>query len=627
MKKRLLLVFILFLTAFPVISQELYIPRDVQKAFENGTRSKDGAPGENYWQNTAKYNIQLSVNPPNRTVNGEEEIVYTNNSPDTLHYLNIKLILNHHKPEAPRNRPVASDYLTSGIHIDEYKENGKVRKFTSGNSINRFVKLEEPLLPHTSINLSFKWHFDLSKQSGREGAIDSTTFYLAYFFPRVAVYDDYNGWDKTLLQGSLEFYNDFNDYLFEVTVPKNYVVWATGDLLNPKEVLQPKIAKRLSASMQSDDIIQIASQEELKNHRVTKQKSKNTWKWDAKHITDIAIAISNHYTWDASSVVVDSTTNRRVSTQAAYNPEAKDFEKMVQYVRHSLNWFSHHLPGVAYPYSKMTVIRGFADMEYPMMVNDNSTDSPTFTRFVVEHEIAHTYFPFYMGINETRFAFMDEGWATTLEYFIGVADLGKEKETEFYQKFRVKRWVNDPNMQNDLPIITPSNELRGRAYGINAYGKPSLGYLAVHDLLGDSLFKQTLKGYMARWNGKHPMPWDFFYSFNDLSGRNLNWFWKAWFFSNNYIDYALRKVQVKGNKATIQIENVGGMPAPFDVVVTMKNGKTLSIHKTAKVWENTDPKGKELTLEIAAPDAIQALKIDGKIWMDYTPENNTWEEK
>ncbi|MDN6280200.1 MAG: M1 family metallopeptidase [Psychroflexus sp.] len=611
----------LFITGI-TSAQDLYQPRSVQQAFEKGSRSENGQPGENYWQNHAVYDIHVKVNPPNRTIQGTEKITYTNNSPDTLKVLNYKLILNHHKPGAPRLRQVSEDYLTSGMHIDTYSENGVEKEWNNeNNGINKVVELTQALAPQESIDLSLDWHFDVSKQSGREGAIDSTTFFLAYFYPRVAVYDDYEGWDMMAFAGSQEFYNDFNDYTFQVTVPKDYIVWATGSLLNPEEVLQKKYADLLAESMQSDEIIKIADQEALKGKAVTQQNATNTWQWKADHITDVAIAVSDQYNWDAGSVVVDSETGRRASVQAAYDEPSTDFRKMVEYGKHALQWFSNNTPGIPYPYQKMSIIRGFADMEYPMMANDNSREDPNFTRFVVEHEIAHTYFPFYMGTNETRFGFMDEGWATAFEYLIGIEDLGKEEASKNFKGFRVNRWINDPSIEQDLPIITPSNIMSGAGAGSNQYGKAGLGYLALKELLGDEMFQKSLQTYMERWNGKHPIPWDFFNSFNDVSGKNLNWFWNSWFFSNNYIDFAIQKVNLKRDKAKLHIKNVGGMPAPFDVVVTMQDGSKETYRQTPEIWVDNLV---ETTIELKGVKNATEISLDGGIWMDADLSDNVW---
>ncbi|WP_240163504.1 M1 family metallopeptidase [Spirosoma taeanense] len=623
--KLILLLCILALGAGAAQAQSLYMPRNIKKAYQQGTRSMNGRPGPKYWQNTARYNITLTATPPSRTIRGTEEITYINNSPDTLRALTFKLFLNSHKPGAARQGAVSENYLTSGIHIDKYTENNAAVNWRdAGAATVRQTALRKPLLPRDSVKLSFDWHFDLSLESGREGVLDSTTFFLAYFYPRVAVYDDYYGWDRMPFTEAQEFYSDFNDYVFTVNVPKDYIVWATGDLKNADEVLQPTYARRLAESMRTDSLVHVATLQELNARNVTRQQPTNSWRWQAGYVPDIALCISNHYVWDASSVVVDKKTGRRASVQAAFLDNANDFHQMVSFGRHSLDWFSNNWPGIPYPYPKTTVVQGFADMEYPMMVNDATTQDLNFSRFVAEHEIAHTWFPFYMGINETRYGFMDEGWATALEYLISQADLGNETATKNFQQFRVDYWSKDPSAEQDLPIVTPANVLSGAALGNNEYGKAAIGYLALKDLLGDALFKKSLHEFMNRWNGKHPTPWDMFYSFNDASGRNLNWFWNNWFFSNNYIDLAIQQVTSSATQTTITLQNIGGYVAPVDVVVQFADGTKETHHQTPAIWQ-TNPT--QAVVKIPTRKTVQSITLEGGIFMDADESNNNWKAK
>jgi hypothetical protein len=601
-------------------SQSLYTPRDIKEAYKKGTRSPDGKPGSHYWQNKGRYDITLTANPPDRTVRGAETITYTNNSPDTLRTLVFRLTPNIHKPGAVRMGTANPEYLSSGVTIDSYAENGQPRTWRNSPRDGSWkqIRIATPLLPHDSIRLNIDWHYDISLESGREGMIDSTSWFLAYTYPRVAVYDDYAGWDRIDFNDMQEFYNDFNDYTLQVKAPANYVVWATGDLQNPDDVLNPAYAKKLAASMTSDNIVSIATPQEIAAGKVTRQNTSNTWIWKANNITDMACAMSNHFAWDASSVVVDDATGRRSSVQSAYNDTAKDFHRMVEFGRHALDWLSHNYPGVPYPFPKTTIVQGFADMEYPMMVNDNTTPDPIFSRFVAEHEIAHSWFPFYMGINESRFAYMDEGWATTFELLVGRADLGAATADESYRQFRVNYYTYDPSFTEDLPIITPTDALTGSAYGNNAYGKPSLAYLAVKDLLGDELFKKCLHAYMDRWHGKHPIPWDFFYSFNDASGKDLNWFWKNWFFSYNYLDLAIDKV----NGNSVGIRNIGGFAIPFDLVLTYTDGTTTRQHQTPAVW-SADQSNISVNLP-GNSKKLKSIQIDNGIYVDADASNNKW---
>ena len=605
-------------------SQDLYQPRDVQQAYKKGTRTSNGTPGANYWQNKGTYNIQITTAPPDRNVKGSEQITYINNSPDTLKNLVIKLIQNIHKPGASRDGDAQPDYLTDGVKIDGCTVNGKTVAFKENNNHLTWntIRLSSPLLPKDSVKLTFDWHFQASKESGREGMLDSSSIFLAYFYPRVAVYDDYNGWDRATFTDMQEFYNDFNDYRLTVKIPKNFIAWATGTLENTQEVLNKEYADRLEKSMTSNELIHIATNDELKANTVTQQKDWNEWVFTSSHIPDVAVCISDHYVWDASSVIVDDATKRRASVQSAFLDKAKDFHYMVGFAQHALDWFSHNWPGVAYPYPKMTVCQGFADMEYPMMVNDGSTSDTTFSRFVAEHEIAHTYFPFYMGINEHRYPFMDEGWATTLELLIGRTESGKEKAENLYKQFRVAGWINDKEASEDLPIITPATALGSSAgYGNNTYGKPSLGYLALIDYLGEDEFKKCLHTYMDRWNGKHPIPWDFFYSFNDAAGQDLNWFWNNWFFSNNYIDFAIDKVEKSRKGFTVTIKNIGGYPAPFDVLVTYDDNTTESLHQSPAIWKTQN---KEAKIQINSSKKVKTVQLKGGIFMDANEKDNSW---
>jgi len=614
-----------------VNAQELYMPRDIKKAYAKGTRSLDGRPGKNYWQNRARYNISISVAAPKRDVNGTEHIVYVNNSPDTLRRLNMKVYMNIHKADAMRLGGIPPNYINDGVTVDTVKVNGTIKNWNNKAPVtNQYVSLPKPLMPHDSVQLDIAWHYQLVTGHGREGVIDSTSFYLAYFYPRVAVYDDYTdngpnnkGWDRINFNDALEFYNDFNDYTLNVTVPGNYVVWATGTLQNPDKVLQPEYAQRLAKSMTSDSTIHIATAEEMASHKVTSQSDFNTWTWKASNITDVAVGLSSTYDWDAASVVVDDANNRRASMQAAFDDKAQDFHHSVQFGRNALGWFSHNWPGVPYPFPKMTAFQGFADMEYPMMVNDSHNGDPRFSQFVQDHEIAHTFFPFYMGINETKYGFMDEGWATTFELLIGRSEVGNETAEKNYKAFRIKGWADDPSTTEDLPIITPGTEL---LYGLgnNEYGKPSLSYLALKDMLGDELFKKALHTYMDNWHGKHPIPWDYFNSMNTGSGKNLNWFFNNWFFTNNYIDLALTNVVKTEGSYKLDITNIGGFAIPFDVKVIYADGKTDNFHQTPVCWAKNQ---KQTVIVIKTKSAIKSIKLDGGIFMDADESNNSWTSK
>jgi len=623
MNTRLIQLYLLAFSVFTftISNAQLYMPRDVKAAYTAGSRSSDGRPGKAYWQNRGRYIINVQVNPIDGTVRGTEEIVYINKSPYPLDYLNFRLTQNIHKPGAYRNRSVDSSYLTSGMHIDSFVVNGQSLNWGElpDEGTFRWQNLPKPLAPKDSVRLRFNWHYTLASRGTREGRIDSTSYFIAYFYPRVAVVDDYNWWDWMEFTDVQEFYNDFNDYELNVTVPANYIVWSTGTLQNINDVLQSRYAEKLKASFTSDSIIRIAELNELTSKKVTSQNNTNTWQWKAENVTDVAFGLSDHFVWDASSVVVDPSTKRRVSVQAIYNDTSKLFTNSINASKNGLKWFSSNYPGVPYPFPKFTVSQGYDDMEYPMMANDIETDNVKGGSLVIQHELAHTYFPFYMGINESRYPFMDEGWATALELLVSREKWGKSTADSVFREKRVAGWINDISSTQDLPIIIPADALRGVAYGNNAYGKAALAYHALLDLVGESVFKKCLREFMSRWNGKHPIPWDFFNTFNNVSGKNLDWFWQNWFFSPNYIDLKAVSLTGSNNAYKLEVQNKGGFVIPFTVSISYVDGTKESRPFGTAAWSANQ---KNILLSLSSKKKIKTLLIETGIFMDAFEEDN-----
>lgn len=631
LESTLVIIIFLFANEFALKAQTLYMPRNVKVAFEKGTRSMDGNPGAHYWQNQSNYDISLTVAPPDRTIKGREEITYFNSSPDTLKTITFRLLKNFFMPEAIHFIRMDSSVLTSGVHIDKFAINGVVRSWQapSDHFTWQDVDLAHPLLPGDSIRFSIHWHYNISsvfdgtdrtKRSAvlRSGMVDSTTWSVAYFYPRIAVYDDVTAWDKLEFTGAQEFYNDFGNYTLKVRAPKNFIVWVTGTLQNPDEVLQPHYAQLLKKSMTSDEVIHIATPADLEQRNITRQNAINTWIWKANNVTDVALFISDHYNWDATSVIVDKNTGRRSSVQAAYNDASSGFHQVATIEQNTLSQLSENLPGVPYPYPKMTVVEGFSGMEYPMMANIGFGVANGIAN-EVKHEIAHTYFPFYMGIDESRYGFMDEGWAT---FFTEVLETRKPLMKRQLASW-TKLWLGDLTQRSQLPVASIAIQPLETPYLSNAYVKPALVYLALKELLGDQLFKKCLLGYMDRWNGKHPIPWDFFNSFNNISGKNLNWFWNSWFFSHGYDDLGIEKVVKTPTGYTVTIKNVGGFDIPFDLKTNYTDGSKENIHKSPEVWKNNPD---HTLVNVKTNKKISSLTIDNDIWMDANEKDNVWSE-
>ncbi|MCX8010318.1 MAG: M1 family metallopeptidase, partial [Ignavibacteria bacterium] len=496
---------LIYLYSLNLFAQEkLFIPRNFLDAYKNKTRSLDGKPGEKYWQNHSDYKIKVSVNPKTRDLNGDETITYFNNSPDTLKQIVIRLYHDIYRKGVQRNFDMSESNLTDGVKILSLDIDGlschlsNQRKYFR-NGTNLFLNLDtnQFVLPKSKVKFRIQWNLILpSGPSIRMGTYDSTSFFIAYWYPQIAVYDDIDGWDKFSYLGDQEFYNDFNNYEVEISVPKDFCVWATGVLQNPNEVLSEKHFSRYEQALNSNEIVKIIAKADLVLGGVTRQNSNgNIWKYKADYVPDFAFGMSDHYLWDASSLEVEP--GRSILISAVYKESSKDFYDVASAARKIINSLSNDFPGVPFPYPRMTVFNGAGGMEFPMMVNDASTQSYAAMFGLTSHEITHTYFPFYMGINERKYAWMDEGWAVMLPYDIQTeidsANDPRSKNAQSYARFA--------GLENDMPMMIPATLLRGDSYRMASYSRPACAYDLLRDILGKDIFDNALREYMRRWNG------------------------------------------------------------------------------------------------------------------------------
>ena len=596
----------------------LPLPRNIASTYSKGTRSNNGAPGPAYWQNTADYSINADYNPATLLLKGNEKISYTNNSPDTLTEIVLKLYPNFYKKGSLTLWKIAAEDLGDGMSIETVSVGANETIAYTIDGTNMSVKIQ-PLLPHQKLEMQLAFHFNLNKGShNRTGQVDVNSAFVAYFFPRVAVYDDIDGWNRYQYIGIQEFYNDFCHFKAAITVPKDFVVWATGDLKNCKDVFQSKYCERLQLAEISNRPTFIIDSLDLAQGRITSNNATNTWLYEADSVTDFVFATSNHYVWQSASIIVDSSTNRRTRTDAVYNPIHKDYREVLHYNRETVKAMSYTFPKWPFPYSHITVFDGLDQMEYPMMVNDNPLekfDAITTT----DHEVFHTMFPFYMGINETKYGWMDEGWATIGEWLISPII-----DSTIADDYGMRRYDSSAGHEDDLPVITPSTQLNGNAFFLNSYVKPGLGYLYVKDYLGDELFTKALHYYISNWHGKHPMPFDFFNCINSASGKNMNWFWKQWFFENGYPDLAIENVKKKGKKYIVSIEKKGAKPVPIDVTLIQNDGTILKQHRTIGVWEKGNNK---TTVSFSTTQKVKQIWLGGLYTADVDKSNNLWVEK
>lgn len=616
MNKIIQLVALISVSAQLFAQNTLPVPLNIKAAYQKDTRSKTGAPGKRYWQNAGNYDIRVNVEPVSRTISGEVLIQYTNNSPDTLREIVFKLYPNIYKTGAPRLTEFDAADINEGIRITRLQVNGEAIAGSGYriSSTNMNVRVK-PIMPGATTHISINYSYILNKGSHmRTGEIEPGALFVAYFFPRIAVYDDIDGWNRNPYLGTQEFYNDFCDFTLSISVPSRYTVWATGDLVNADTLLSAKYLQRLRQAERLDGYIDVIDSTDIPAGGITNNKGINTWIFRSQHVTDAVFAISDHYRWQSTSLIVDSATGRRTRVDAVFNDKHHDYFHVVSDARKTVEAMSFRFPRWPYPYPHITVFDGLDQMEYPMMVNDNPVEDRFESIELTDHEIFHTIFPFYMGINETKYGWMDEGWATIGEWLISPMI-----DSNIVDDYGMTGYERAAGTENDLPIMTLTTQLFGLPMFINSYPKPALGYLYVKDLLGDELFFRALHHYIRSWNGKHPMPYDFFYSMNAGSGKNLDWFWKSWFFDSGVPDLAIKKLSERGSRKTLLIEKRGSKPVPVDVTLMYTDGSSEKIHRSIGVWEKGN---REISLVFSSIKKIRQVTLGSTYIPDVHREDN-----
>ncbi len=608
----------------PAQNTELFFPRNLQRAYDKGTRSADGQPGPNYWQNRADYTIQVSLDPKKRLISGQATIVYSNNSPDSLTQIRFKLAHDRYRKGSLRSDDLPPGDIDEGVAIQSLTYNGLRIDDKQQRRRNTFLDLRlekgQALAAGATATITVQWSYTLPADKGasRECVCDASTFFVSYWYPQIAVYDDYSGWANTPYNGTQEFYHDFANYDVTITMPKGYMVWATGEWQNAAELLNSGYLDRFNQAHTSGEVVKIWTEAELKAGTVFKKAKKQVFRYKATEVPDFAFAASDHYNWDATSVVVDDKTNRRTFVSAAYDTNSKDYYQVARIAADGIRLMSTWLPGYPFPYPCMTVFNGNDGMEYPMMVNDASV-SENFVTSLTVHEVAHTYFPFMMGINEQEYAWMDEGWASFFDGLLADSLQGK-------QTGGGRGYAFSAGTDSDVPPMVRASFLSGRAYGIASYSRPQNAYLSLLDLLGYETFHRCMVGYMDRWKGKHPTPYDFFNTWNELSGQNLNWFWKAWFFDWGYPDLGVQTVQHEdvSNRDVIFIEKKGAIPVPVHLEISYTDGSTESIHKSAEIWRAGNL---VVPINAAVGKKVSKVSLGDRNIPDTSSKNNNWNKE
>ncbi len=600
------------------LSQELYIPYNIVRAYESGSRNEDGRPGPDYFQNKSSYKIKAEFDPDSKVLKGKEWITYNNNSNEVLTRIVFKIYQDYYKKGGIRDKTVSPEDLHEGTRIDYLSVNDKVfdvsdplKVIRSGT--NMVVMLEEYLLPQTALKIIVEWEFSFPvKTIERFGTYHKSSFFVAYWYPQVAVFDDIDGWDYIEYNGTQEFYNDFNDYNCEITVPSEYLVWATGNWLNPDDILKEIFLQRYHLAKSSDEIVHIITSKDLRNH--SRNKRKSVFKFNATNVTDFAFAVSKKYLWDARSVQC-SGSEEKIFIHAVYSKKAVEFQNVPDIAAKSVCMLSDEIIGIPFPFNQLVAFHGTDGMEFPMMINDGDYSDYKGTVNVTAHEIGHMYFPFLVGTNEKKYAWMDEGLITFLpkeiEKILVDDDFPYDNDLAIFKAFS--------GDEQEVALMIPSNQLRGITYQVHAYYRSSVAFYYLRDYVGNDDFQKALKEFIDRWKRKHPNPYDFFFTFNDVTGQDLNWFWDAWFFNSGWVDLSIANIEVQNETYQITIENEGGLPVPVNLNFVYSDGEKESVKIKADCWKRDN---KSFTYEKTTSNKIKQVYIDEKYLPDKNPENN-----
>ncbi|TAG04045.1 MAG: M1 family peptidase [Cytophagia bacterium] len=676
----------------------------------NTYRAADGSPGHDYWQQKADYKIKVSLDDKNQNIKGSETITYHNNSPSDLQYLWLQLDQNLFKKDSDtyktaefglgENVPfqmmgnLFSQYSKKGYEISNVKdENGKALTYVINKTMMR-IDLPKPLKAKGGkFTFSLDWSSlitDIKKDGGRGGfeyfPNDKNYLYeIAQWFPRMAVYDDVNGWQNKQFLGQGEFALTFGDYQVEITVPDDHIVASTGELQNANKILTETQLKRLKEAENSSNPVVIVTQQEAEANEKNTPKGTKTWIFHAQNVRDFAFATSRKFIWDAMRT---NLNGKKIWSMSYYPKEGNPLwgQYSTRVIDLTLKVYSKHT--IDYPYPVAISVHGAVfGMEYPMIsFNGGRPDANGTVRdgtrnamvSVIIHEVGHNFFPMIINSDERQWSWMDEGLNTFMQYIteceVPKQEWAKKDYPVSYPSSRgpASRIVNYMNSSPDqlVPIMTNSESII--QFGNNAYGKPATALNILREtIMGRELFDFSFKKYAQRWAFKHPQPADLFRTMEDASAVDLDWFWKGWFYGTEPCDISLEEVNLYTTKKLttesvfpaktfkenawediiarmekggmlltneeknamndkkffyeLKFKNIGGLIMPIIIDMQYKDGSVESIRIPAEIWRQNPEQVKKV---VSTDKEVVQFTIDSKLeTADVDIKNNTLPRK
>ena len=582
----------------------------------NGMRTGAGRPGRAYWQQRADYRIQATLDPARRELRGRETIHYVNHSPDPLSYLWLFLEQNICAPASVTNQldqpplvflgsvfDFSCKDFSGGLTLEHVRLGASdVRTVVFGTTMR--VDLPRPLASGQFLDLDIGWRFPVPDYGAGRMGRDGTLYELGQWYPRMAVYDDVRGWNHEPYIGGGEFYLEYGRFDVALTVPSEYIVGATGVLLNPEHVLTAVQRARLARARGSAEPVAIITAEEAGHAQRTRPASAPrtlTWRFAADSVRDFAFGAAPDFRWDASGY-------RHTLVHTLYRPSAPEWEEANRMVRDAVAYYSEQW--YPYPYPHITSIEGpIEGMEYPMITFDPRSPSREERQWVLAHELGHQWVPMIVGSNERLYPWMDEGFNTFIDlgnaarYFKGTAygDSIEVHPLHLYAEHAVPG--------KEQPLISRPVEVHDLFW--TGYQKPALMMQTLrYEVLGQPRFDQAFRTYLRAWAYKHPTPADFFRVMRDASGMDLDYFWRDWIYTTARLDQAVDSVAAVDRDQKVFLSNRGTMTLPLEMELTYAGGATERVRLPVEMW-NLGPRfayrvrgGKQVTAVVVDPRGV-----------------------
>ncbi len=609
-------------------------PPGYARALARGTRSPDGLPGPRYWQQWTDYRLHARVEPAAKRLDGRATLVYHNRSPDTLQALYLHLYQNLHAEGAPRK---VIQEVTGGVHLQEVSLGGRTLEagtrdgpgYSVAGTILR-IKPPRPVAPGDSVTLGMKWWFKVPKAgaSARMGWDADNLLFLAYWYPQMAVYDDVVGWQTDPFLGTAEFYMGYGHYDLTVEAPEGWVVLATGSLQNPDEVLAPAILERVRRAERSDEIVHVVTADDFGHATRQGRDGFLTWHFVADTVRDAVFSLTRESFWDAVRTPVgDRDGDGAVDyarVDALYRALAPRWKNVARYARHAIAAHSR-FTGFPYPWPHMTALEGSniigGGMEFPMftLMGDYNQRGDSALYFVTAHELGHMWFPMIIGSDEVRYAWIDEGTTTfnenqaSKDFFPG-KDFGLPDQERYLQMARA-------GGEGELMRRSDYQYTRD-AYRIASYQKPATLLRALRGLLGEETFLRAYRSFVRAWAFKHPYPWDLFNRFESVSGRDLQWFWRTWYYETWTLDQAVAEVAPERGGTRIVVEDRGLAPMPARLAITLEDGRVIRREVPVERWLGG---ARRAEVMVKGGGRVVRVEIDPeRAFPDVDRENNVW---